>query len=167
METAFEHLLTSAYKAEMISYMDTHPEAFEEAVELAISNKQPYSWRAAWLLWSCLEENDQRIQAHIGKIINVILGKKDGHQRELLKILLLMELDEEYEGFLFDICMTVWETINKRPSVRFTAFKVILKIAKKHPELSNEISFLTQDHYLDSLSSGVKRSISRMIKEFF
>ena len=36
----------------MIAYMETHPEAYEEAVQLAISDKQPYAWRAAWLLWS-------------------------------------------------------------------------------------------------------------------
>ncbi len=77
-----------------------------------------------------------------------------------------MELNEEYEGFLFDVCMTVWEKINKRPSVRLTAFKSIVKIAKKYPDLSNEITLITQNEYMDSLSPGVKRSISRMIKEF-
>jgi hypothetical protein len=36
----------------LISYLSAHPEYFEEAITLAISDKQPYSWRAAWLLWS-------------------------------------------------------------------------------------------------------------------
>ena len=166
METALEHILTSSYKAEMISYMNAHPEDFEEAINLAISNKQPYSWRSAWLLWSCMEENDQRIQGYIRNIINTLTTKNDDHQRELLKILLQMELNEEYEGFLFNVCVTVWEKINKKPSVRLTAFKVIVKIAKKYPDLSHEIIFLTQNQYLDSLSPTVKRSISRMIKEF-
>lgn len=166
MEKALEHIVTSSYKADMISYMDAHPEDFEEAIKLAVSNKQPYSWRAAWLLWSCMEENDQRIQGYIKNIINTITTKNDDHQRELLKILLLMELNEEYEGFLFNVCVTVWEKINKNPSVRLTAFKIIVKIVKKHPDLSHEIIFLTQNQYLDSLSPAVKRSISKMINEF-
>ncbi len=166
METALEHILINSYKDEMISFMDSHPEYFEEAIKLAISDKQPYAWRAAWLLWSCTEKNDQRIQKYIKDIINTITTKEDGHQRELLKILLLMELNEEYEGYLFDACITVWEKINKNPSVRFTAFKFITKIVKKHPELFNEIAFLTQDHYLESLSPGVKKSITKIIKEF-
>ena len=132
---------------------------------LKFSNKQPYSWRAAWLLWSCMEENDKRIQGNIKDIISNITNKKDGHQRELLKILLQMELNEEYEGHLFNVCVSVWEKINKKPSVRYTAFKFILKIAKKYPDLFNEIAFLTQNQYLDSLSPGVKRSISKMINE--
>ncbi len=36
METALEQILISSYKAEMISFMDAHPEYFEEAIELAI-----------------------------------------------------------------------------------------------------------------------------------
>jgi hypothetical protein len=54
METALEWTLTNSYKADMISYLAAHPEDFEEVVKLAIADKQPYSWRAAWLLWSCM-----------------------------------------------------------------------------------------------------------------
>jgi hypothetical protein len=166
METALEKILMSFYKEGMIAYMEAHPEDFEEAIKLAISDNQPYSWRAAWLLWSCMMENDPRVQVHLKTIVNSIPEKQDGHQRELLKILMKMELDEESEGYLFDVCATIWEKINKRPSVRFTAFMLILKIAKKYPDLFQEIKALTQDHYLDSLSPGIKHSLSRTIKEF-
>jgi len=149
----------------MISFMHANPEFFDEAINLAIADRQPYSWRAAWLLWSCLEENDKRFRKYIKKIVDSLKTKNDGHQRELLKILLQMELKEEYEGILFNLCMDIWEQINKTPSVRITALKFIIKIAKKHPDLSQEISFLTQDHYLESLSPGIKHSVSRMMKE--
>ena len=76
-----------------------------------------------------------------------------------------MEIDEEYEGTLFNICVNVWEKINKKPSVRYNAFKLIIKIAKKHPDLSHEVVFLTQNQYMDSLSDTVKKSISKMINE--
>jgi len=165
MESLFEHKLLNSYKDEMISFMDTHPEVFEEAIQLAISDKQHYSWRAAWLLWSAMEENDKRIQKYIGKIVDAIKTKDDGHQRELLKILYQMELKEEYETILFDTCIDGWKQIDKNPSVRFNALKFIIKIAKKHPELSQEITFLTQDQYLESLSPAAKKSISRMVKE--
>lgn len=165
METALEHILMNSYKDGMISYMDNHPEDFEEAIELAISNKQPYAWRAAWLLWSCMKENDLRVQKHVKKIIDSLTTKNGDHQRELLKILLQMELSEEHEGVLFNICADAWEKLNNKPSIRFTAFKFIVKIAAKHPDLSNEITLLTQDHYLDPLSSAVKKSILKMVKE--
>ena len=165
METALEKTLTSCYKNEMISFMNSHPECFEEAVELAVADKQPYSWRAAWLLWSVIEENDKRIKKYIKRIVNAAKTKSNSHQRELLKILLMMELDEKYEGVLFDICMDVWEQIDKSPSVRVNALKMIIKIANKHPELVKEISFLAQDHYLESLYPGARRSVRKLMNE--
>ncbi len=166
METALEWTLTNSYKSDMISYLAAHPEDFEEAIKLAITDKQPYSWRAAWLLWSCMEENDQRVQGYLKRIISTISDKSDDQQRELLIILQKMEINEELEGLLFNHCVSVWEKISKKPSIRYNAFKIIVKIAKKHPDLSHEIVFLTQYQYMDSLSPSVKRSISKMIKEF-
>jgi len=163
METALEHILTNAYKDEMIAYLNSHPEDFEEAVKLAISYKQPYGWRSAWLLWSCMEQNDRRILGYIKEIINTISSKGDGHQRELLKILQLMELDEEDEGILLNVCVTLWEKINKRPSVRYTAFLFMNKMGAKYPDLFHEIGMLTEDQYLDSLSPGIKLAVKRII----
>jgi hypothetical protein len=162
METELEKVLMSFYKDAMISFMASHPESFGEAIELALGDRQPYSWRAAWLLWSCMEENDSRIKKHIRRIIGSLKGKEDGHQRELLKILYLMDLDEKHEGSVFDHCIKIWEKINKRPSVRFNAFKMILKISRKHPELYQEIGLLLQDHYLDTLSPGIRQGLLRM-----
>jgi hypothetical protein len=165
METALEWTLTNSYKADMISYLASHPEDFEEVIKLAVADKQPYSWRAAWLLWSCMEDNDQRIHKYLKRIINTISDKNDDQQRELLIILQKMEISKELEGSLFNHCVTVWERIGKKPSVRYNAFKIIVKIAKKHPDLSDEIAFLIQDQYLESLSPTVKKSISKMIKK--
>lgn len=165
MESILENKLLTSYKKEMISFMNSHPEYFEEAVELALSDKHHYSWRAAFVLWSVIEENDKRIKKHINKIVKAVKGKSDGHQRELLKILLMMELDEKYEGILFDICMNFWEQIDKSPSVRVNALKMIIKIAEKHPELKKEISFLAQDHYLESLSPGARHSVKKIISK--
>ena len=162
-ETKLEHILTNSYKADMISYMNSHPEDFEEVIELAIADKQPYSWRAAWLLWSCMEKNDQRIQGYVEKIIDTLLSKNDDQLRELLIILQQMELSDDDKGKLFDICINIWEKIGKQPSVRYNAFKLMVKIIKIHPDLYKEITFLTESQYTDSLSDTVKKSISKMI----
>jgi hypothetical protein len=165
METELEHLLVNTYKDEMIAYMATHPEKYDEAIQLAISEKQPYSWRAAWLLWSCMEKNDQRIQKYVKDIISSLPSKNDDHQRELIKILEQMEIAEEYESFLFDFCITNWKTIDKSPSVRFNAFKMMVKIVKRHPDLANEIEFLTENKYMETLSSSAQKSIYKMLEK--
>jgi len=90
-----------------VSYLTAHPENFGEAIILAITDKQPDSWRAAWLLWTCMEMNDRRIQKYVKTIIETISDKNDEQQRELFIILEQMEIDEEREGFLYNHCVTV------------------------------------------------------------
>ena len=41
---------------------------------------------------SCSKAELQKLQSHINKIIVSIEGKKDGHQRELIKVLLKLKL---------------------------------------------------------------------------
>ena len=159
METNLEHILTHSYKADLIRYMNSHPEDFDELISLAIKDVQPYSWRAAWLLWSCMEPDDPRVHKHIRQIINGLTSKNDDQLRELMIVLRRMEVDEAVEGKLFDICVGVWEKIGKKPSVRFNAFKLISKIAGRHPELSHEIEFLLDPRFLESLSQTARKSI--------
>ena len=164
MLSPLEECLTHNYKDGMIAFLKAHPEYWEEAIELAITNKQPYSWRAAWLLWSCLEKNDVRIQPHIQSLIEGLKNKKDGHQRELLKILIVMELSEEQESCLLDFCIQLWKDIQKTPSVRYTTFRFMHLIAAKYPELTNEIKFYSEKKYVETLSPGVRKSINKLIQ---
>lgn len=163
MKSTLESQLINFRKEEMITFLKTHPEFFNNALELALKDEQPLSWRSAWLLRSCMEKNDSRIRKHINKIIKLLPEKEDGHQRELIKILLQMKLSEAQEGNLFNVCMNLWEGIHKSPSIRITAFKFIYGMAEKYPELKSEVEYLTQDQFLETLSPGIRNSIARMI----
>ncbi|MCU0343299.1 MAG: hypothetical protein MUF28_05705 [Ignavibacterium sp.] len=165
MNSQLKSKLISSYKEEMVAFLKSQPEHFNEAIELAISDDQPFAWRSAFVLSSCMDDNDARVKNYIKRILACIKNKNDGHQRELLKILYRMKLSDKEEGMVFDICIRLWEQISKDPSVRMTALKFILKIAKDHYELLNEITPLMQDQYLELLSPGVKKSIRKMIKE--
>ncbi len=165
IESKLEHLLTSSYKAEMIAYMESHPEDFTEAIKLAIEDKQPYSWRASWLLWSCMDKNDKRVSKYVKKIIDILPERKDNQQRELLMILQRMELNDEYESQLFDSCTKIWGQIGKNPSLRYNALKTLVTISKKHPDLSHEIKTLTEPYYTDTLSDSVKKSITKLAND--
>jgi len=159
-----EWILTNAYKADLIAWLTAHPEAYEEVIRLSLTDKQPYAWRAAWLLWSCMEANDRRIQPYMAKMIKTLVSTNDEHGRELLIILLKMDIPEESEGVLYNHCVHVWEQTGNKPSVRLNAFKMLIKIAGKHPELQTEISLLAQSQYTDSLSAAANKSISLLLK---
>ncbi|MFT7114655.1 MAG: hypothetical protein ACI8P7_001442 [Candidatus Azotimanducaceae bacterium] len=152
-------------KEDIIAFMETNEDLFPDLVTTAVSTVKQDNWRAAWVLQSMLKKNDPRLSKHIDGIIAFLPSTEDGHQRELLKVLYKQELSEEQESKLFDTCITLWETLKKSPSARITAFKQIEKTIKKYPELVSEISFLLEDHYLETLSPGVKLMCLKMRKE--
>ena len=154
-----------AIKDELISNINAFPDQFQATIKVALSDKQPQAWRATWILGHCVMKNDPRIRDHITAFINALNKRKDGHQREILKILEKMDLKDDQEGHLFNECMNIWESIGKSPSVRITAFRILVKISKNYPELNHEIEFLTQDRYTETLSPGVKHSFEKIWAE--
>jgi len=164
-DTLNDILSSRINRSQLFSLFDAHPEKLEEAILLALSNKQPYAWRASWILSHYMKTNDPRFLEYSTELIKAIRFKKDGHQRELIRILQKLDLNDDNEGLLFDECMTIWESINKRPSVRIFAFKFIVDMVKKYPELNNEIKHLTQSQYQETLSPGLLRSFERLNSE--
>lgn len=146
----------------LVQLFNEQKEVYQSAIAISLQNKQPTSWRAAWILAHCTKPNDPRMIPHIDTYIQNIADKKDGHQREILKILYPMVLNEEQEGKLFDLSMRFWENIHKSSSLRYLAFKHIYKTAEKHPELLDEITYICQNQYLETLSPGIQKIIIKM-----
>ena len=76
-----------------------------------------------------------------------------------------MNLTEEQDAEFLDMCINTWCDNHKIPSVRCYAFKYIVDMCDKYPELKNEVEFLTEDQYLDTLTPGIKNSVNREIKK--
>lgn len=163
MESTLEWILTNSNKADMIAYMASHPEEFEGLVELTLDYRHRCSWRASWLLWSCMEWNDPRIGKYQEVIIGNLLKVADNQQRELLQVILRMEIANDLQGRLFDICTKIWKATDKKPSVRHSSFRVLSKIAHDHEGLQNELKILSEDEYLETLSSTVRKSINKLL----
>jgi len=163
-KTELEKVLTQASKKEMIDFLLAHPAYFEEAMGLALSDKQPFSWRAAWLLSDCIVPNDARVTSYLPLIVAILPTAKDAQFRELIKVLLEMRVPEELEGVLFSLCVEKWKDLSMAPAVRYNAFRMMLAIRNKYPELHHEIELLSSAEYLDSLSRGVKHSVQKMLQ---
>ncbi len=162
MSSDLESILMRRKKSEMVRFLTEHPEYFEETINVALTQQQPFCWRAAWIVGGCMKKNDPRVTPYISKIIEVLPELEDGHQRELLKILIQLDLAEEHEGQLLDLAIEIWEQVRKQPGVRHFAFRIMFEAIKKYPELTNEILMLTQPQYVNSLSPGIKNSILKM-----
>jgi hypothetical protein len=160
LEQMFVSRVPREIMIEAVKSSETH---FQEAVKIALSAKEPACWRAAWILEASVRKNDKRLEAYADQLIETIAGKADGYQRELIKLIFKIELSEEQEGRLFDICVSIWESVGKSSSVRCFAFNFISDVVSKYPELVNEVAFLTQSEYLEPLSPGIRRSVEKKV----
>ncbi len=162
-QQGWETLLSGHFNRKVIiEFLEENKEARNYFMEIILLQAD-YAWRAAWLLKSAINLNDN-FDAFIERAIARLPSLKDGHQREILKLFEKLPLDEAYEGHLFDVCMGIWESPGKIPTVRMSAFLFILKTMKKYPELQAELDYLTQAHYLESLSPGVKRALEKRVR---
>lgn len=165
MSSPLEKVLMGRNKSKMIKFLENNPDDFDSAIHFALGDESPLCWRTSWLIGGIMEEDDPRIKPYVQNIIKRIHTAEDGHQRELLKILLKMKLDEDFEGLLFDVSVTLWEQVRKQSSVRYYAFQGMMKVVKKYPELKNEILSLTQPHFVNALSPGIRKGIYKSINE--
>jgi hypothetical protein len=152
-------------KQHWLKEIQNNPEYQDQLFSIATGTLKPQAWRATWLIRQALPKEKLRLLIKPDAVIGVVSKREEGHQRELLKLIEPLPLTEEQESSLFDTCLSIWEEIAKTPSVRITAFKTMLNIAKKYPELKNELSFLVQDHYTESLSPGIKASLEKTIRQ--
>jgi hypothetical protein len=149
----------------MIDYVRQHPEAMIQLLEMALDDDCKYTWRASWLIWSCMEKDDKSVKKILPLIIERLNFVSASQQREYLKIIYLMEIEDEYCAVLYDKAVLIWSKITNPPAVRFNAFKIMLKLLNKYPELKEEFEYLIQDHYLEDLSPGVMHSIQKLINK--
>jgi len=161
--TSTEIVLTKFLKPDADRFMSEHPQKFEEVAQLMFTDVTPICWRAAWLISAAMKSNDPRLVPFIDPILEVLPHKLDGHQRELLKVLEKMHLSENQESVLYDECVTIWEAIRKKPATRYFAFRQMVKMVEKYPELINEIHAVTQTQYINTLSPGIKRGVMKLI----
>ena len=116
------------------------------------------SWIHAWQINHVKKTELIKIQEQVDKIISAIDGKNDGHQRELLKVLLKLNLTDDQLSLLWDICLRIWLDIQKQSSVRISAYKILVNTAKKFKPLSDELVRLTEEKHITSLSNGIRNS---------
>lgn len=165
MKTSLEHLLLHSPKNELEAHIRINPPAFNRVLKLALTNNPPLSWRAAWMVWTCMEEQDPRVAKHTVRLIERVRESAEGQQRELLNILAKLKLSEEEEGLLYDTCIRIWEQNSHIPSVRYAAFRIVHRIAQKYPELMHELILLTEPDYTDTLSPAIRKAVLKLMSK--
>ena len=151
-----EDLLSKRWrtKDEMMGFFSGRPKYLHQLIYITLSENDPQNWRSAWIQGHFIKELKSHLEDFLPQLVDSIPGKRDGHQREIIRLLKPFDLNEELEGKTFDYCTQIWEDVSKSPSSRFVAMDFILTVCEKYPEIKPEVEALLDERFVETLSPG-------------
>ena len=170
MSDLVDIILNRSYniKQQTLNYIKHNPQSVKELEELAFSDKQPEGWRAAWILYYLIENDDKLIKkmsSKAGKIIDLLPKfNSPGQKREFLKVLLLVDIPEKYMGKLINLCFEWILNKNSDVSMKVHSMQIIYNYSFKEPDLLHELRLVLEDAIPYSKVGTVNR-IHKLIRQ--
>lgn len=140
-------------------------EKFASLVKLALFEKDPLAWRAAWILDGSDEQNPGLATKSIAGIIHALEGiKSKGALRSLLRLLCRYDIHEDEQGILIDLCFSYMVSELYPVAVKVHAMQIIYQHVLIYPELKEELITVISDQVANN-TVGFKSRGMRIIKQ--
>ena len=138
---------------------------FSTLLHLALHEKDPLAWRAAWVLDGCDEKRPGLARKHLSRIIKALPGMESrGTLRSLLRLLARSDIPEEDQGLLIDECFSYLVSELYPVAVKAHAMQIIYNHVLLYPELKHELTTILRDQ-AENNSVGFKSRGNRLIKQ--
>ena len=124
------------------------PERFAELMKCLLGPVYRVSQRAAWPVSYCIQRHPHLITPYWGKLAGQ-LEREDAHvavRRNVARLLQFVEIPKRYQGRIFDACYNLLADVSQPVAVRCFSTTVAANIARKDPELMNELRLAATAH---------------------
>lgn len=140
-----EHSKKQCYR--VVAYVGDNASRFSELVNLLLEGPYRVTQRAAWPLSCCVERNPNLIKPHLRKILNYTMkpGVHDSIKRNVVRLLQFIEIPKRLQGLTAEVCFQFFSDKKEPVAVRVFSMTVLSTLAKKLPELKNELIPLIED----------------------
>ena len=131
----------------IVAYVGTNPSRFSQLVDLFLAGPYRVTQRAAWPLSHCVERNPALIETHLKKVLKFAAtpGGHDAVKRNVVRLLQFIDIPPPLQGQAAVICFQFLSDKKERIAVRVFSMSVLANMAKKLPELKNELIPLIED----------------------
>ncbi len=134
-------------------------------LHLALHEKDPIAWRAAWVLDGSDELKSGLARKHISKIVKALPELESmGTLRSLLRMLTRYDIPENEQGLLIDLCFSYLVSELYPVAVKAHAMQIIYHHVLLYPELKNELIAVIEDQ-AENNSVGFKARGNILIKQ--
>ncbi len=138
---------------------------FITLLQLALYEKDPIAWRAAWVLDGSDEFKPGLARKHIGKTVKALPELESvGTLRSLLRMLTRYDIPENEQGLLIDLCFSYLVSELYPVAVKAHAMTIIYHHVLLYPELKNELIAVIEDQ-AENNSVGFKARGTILIKQ--
>jgi len=138
---------------------------FRALLQLALKEKDPVAWRAAWVLDGSDELKPGLARKYISKIVKALPGLESlGSLRSLLRLLARWDIPEDEQGLLIDLCFSYLVSAQYPVAVKAHAMQIIYLHVLIYPELKDELVAVIEDQIANN-SVGFKSRGRRLIKQ--
>jgi hypothetical protein len=147
-----------------IAEVGSSSKKFESLLDLALHEKDPLAWRAAWIL----DGSDEKYPGLAADFISTMVRalpeiESKGSIRSLLRLLCRYEIGVEEQGILIDLCFRYLVSELFPVAVKVHAMQIIYHHVLIYPELKDELVTVIMDQ-VGNNTAGFKSRGMRIIK---
>lgn len=164
-----EELLREHSKAQgnkIASYVVQDTKRYDELMTIFFEADYRLNQRAAFSINICFDKEPKLITPYITSLIKN-LHRTDIHdavKRNTIRILQFIDIPEEIEGELYDICFAFLISANEPIAIKAFSMRVLANICKSYPELKNELIPVIED-LMTHGSFGIKNRGKKILNE--
>jgi hypothetical protein len=157
---------SKAQRNKIVKYVGKDAKKFAELVSIFLEGPYRVTQRAAWPLSYCIERNGFLIKPHLNKILKYADRSEasDAVKRNVVRLLQFIEIPKNACGLAAEICFKFFTNTKEPIAVRVFSMTVLANLAKKIPELKNELIPLIEDQ-LPFASAGFISRGRKVLKE--
>lgn len=142
-----------------------NPDLFAVLWQMVLDGEPPLPQRASWILDNCVQAHPTLFEPYLEEAIAFLpLPNHNAVHRNLTKILARMDIPEDLQGQLYDLCINWLIAPQIAVAIKAHSMTIAANIAKGIPELEEELAFVINDQ-LEFNSKGFKARGRQVLKQ--
>ena len=171
IRATLENAYSKAGALQIADYIGSDPERFRVLMDIFLFEEYRIAQRSAWVVSHVADRHVFRINPYIHAMVDRMKTSNQGAiKRNTLRVFAMMELPEECQGRVVDVCFNILDNPKEPIAVRVHAMQNLWNICQKEPELIPELKVIIEDHMATG-SAGFRnrggkilRSMERILK---
>jgi len=122
------------------NFIRQKPELIHQLWEIYLSNEEPVSRRAAWIIDTVSESEPDWVTPYIPRLVDLLSTfRHDGMKRHALRMIARNEIPAEKQGALLDICFEWLLSPAEAVAAKFYSMTILYTLSRTFPEIRDEL----------------------------